>query len=54
MKSSEKKRFQNAFTVRNVAFESVVLDMFGKSATAITDYLISEEFFDLEYGVSLL
>lgn len=54
MKSSEKNRFQNAFTVCNVALDSVVSDMFGKSATAITDYLISEDSFDSEYCVSLL
>lgn len=54
MKSSEKNRFQNAFTVCNVALDSVVTDMFGKSATAITDYLISEKSFDPEYCVSLL
>ena len=46
MKSSEKNRFQNAFTVCNVALDSVVSDMFGKSATAITDYLTSDESFD--------
>lgn len=54
MKSSEKNRFQNAFTVCNVALDSVVSDMFGKSATAITDYLISEDSFDPKYCVSLL
>lgn len=54
MKSSEKNRFQNAFTVCNVALDSVVSDMFGKSATAITDYLISEDAFNPEYCVSLL
>ena len=54
MKSSEKNRFQNAFTVCNVALDSVVSDMFGKSASAITDYLISENSFDPEYCVSLL
>ena len=54
MKSSEKNRFQNALTVCNVALDSVVSDMFGKSATAITDYLISEDTFDPEYCVSLL
>ena len=43
MRSSEKNRFQNAFTVCNVALDSVVSDMFGKSATAITDYLTSDE-----------
>jgi len=54
MKSSEKNRFQNAFTVCNVALDSVVSDMFGKSATAITDYLISGDTFNPEYCVSLL
>lgn len=54
MKSSEKNRFQNAFTVCNVALDSVVTDMFGKSATAITDYLTSDEIFDAEHCVSLL
>ncbi len=49
MKSSEKNRFQNAFTVCNVALDSVVSDMFGKSATAITDYLTSNENFDAEH-----
>lgn len=54
MKSSEKNRFQNAFTVCNVALDSVVSDMFGASATAITDYLISDEAFVPDYCVSLL
>lgn len=54
MKSSEKNRFQNALTVCNVALDSVVSDMFGKSATAITDYLISDDTFDPEHCVSLL
>ena len=54
MKSSEKNRFQNAFTVCNVALDSVVSDMFGKSATAITDYLMSDKSFNPEHCVSLL
>lgn len=41
-KSSEKNRFQNALTVCNVALDSVVSDVFGKSATSITDYLIEQ------------
>jgi transposase len=53
-KSSEKNRFQNAFTVCNVALDAVVSDMFGKSATYITDYLISSDTFDPEYCASLL
>jgi len=53
-KSSEKNRFQNAFTVCNVALDAVVSDMFGKSASSITDYLISSDSFDPEYCTSLL
>lgn len=54
MRSSEKNRFQNAFTVCNVVLDSVVSDMFGKSATAITDYLTSDEDFNPQHCVSLL
>lgn len=53
-KSSEKNRFQNAFTVCNVALDAVVSDMFGKSASSITDYLISSDSFNPEYCSSLL
>ena len=53
-KSSEKNRFQNAFTVCNVALDAVVSDMFGKSATSITEYLISSDNFNREYCTSFL
>jgi transposase len=53
-KSSEKNRFQNVFTVCNVALDAVVSDMFGKSASSITDYLISTDTFDPEHCSSLL
>jgi transposase len=53
-KSSEKNRFQNAFTVCNVALDSVVSDMFGKSASLITDYLITTDNFDPAHCASLL
>jgi len=54
-KTSEKNRFQNAFTVCNIALDSVVSDMFGKSASLITDYLLkSDEEFNPEYCKSLL
>jgi len=53
-KSSEKNRFQNAFTVCNVALDAVVSDMFGKSASSITDYLISTDSFDPDHCSSLL
>ena len=54
MKASEKNRYQNAFTVCNVALDSVVSSMFGKSATAIADYLISDAPFDPLHCVTLL
>ncbi len=38
-RSSEKNRYQNALTVCNVALDSAVSDIFGKSATSIIDYL---------------
>ena len=43
MRSSEKSRFQNVFTVCNIALDSVVSDMFGKSASEITNYLLTDE-----------
>lgn len=54
MKASEKNRYQNAFTVCNVALDSVVSSMFGKSATAIANYLTSDAPFDPRYCVNLL
>lgn len=53
-KRSEKNRFQNAFTVCNVALDSVVSDMFGKSASAITDYLLTTNDFDVDTCKSFL
>jgi len=41
-RSSEKNRFQNALTVCNVALDSVVSDIFGKSATYVIDYLLEQ------------
>lgn len=41
-RSSEKNRYQNTLTVCNVALDSVVSDIFGKSATSIVDYLIEQ------------
>ena len=41
-RTSEKNRYQNALTVCNVALDSVVSDIFGKSATSVIDYLIAQ------------
>jgi len=53
-KSSEKNRYQNVFTVCNVALDAVVSDMFGKSASSITSYIVNSNTFDPEHCVSLL
>ena len=53
-KSSEKNRYQNVFTVCNVALDAVVSDMFGKSASSITDYIVNSETFDPDHCTSLL
>lgn len=53
-KSSEKNRFQNAFTVCNVALDAVVTDMFGKSASSITSHLLSSDVFDPDLCRSFL
>lgn len=56
MRSSEKNRYQNAFTVANCNLDAVVSDMFGKSALAIENYLINTEVgnFDAEHCKTLL
>ena len=41
-RSSEKNRYQNALTVCNIALDSVVSDVFGKSATSVLNYLIEQ------------
>ncbi len=54
MRSSEKNRFQNAFTVCNLTLDAVVSDMFGVSASAIENYLLDTDILDPQYCVSLL
>ena len=54
MRSSEKNRFQNAFTVCNPTLDAVVSDMLGKSATDIENYLLDTDTVDPEHCVSLL
>ncbi len=54
MRSSEKNRFQNAFTVCNLTLDAVVADMCGKSAMAIENYLLDTDTVDPNHCVSLL
>ena len=41
-RSSQKNRYQNALSVCNIALDSVVSDIFGKSSTFIIDYLLEQ------------
>ncbi|MDY3999995.1 MAG: IS110 family transposase [Blautia sp.] len=43
MRTSEKNRFQNSMTISKVRLDSVFSDPFGKSASAIMEYLIFTE-----------
>jgi transposase len=54
MRSSEKNRYQNAFTVCNLTLDAVVSDMFGKSAMAIENHLLDTDVFDPEFCTTLL
>ena len=54
MRSSEKNRYQNAFTVCNLTLDAVVSDMFGKSAMAIENYLLDTDVVNPEICVSFL
>ncbi|MFA9378893.1 MAG: IS110 family transposase [Lachnotalea sp.] len=53
-RASEKNRLQNCLTVSNIALASVLSDSFGKSASAIIDYILTCETFDPIYCASLL
>lgn len=50
-RSSEKNRYQNALTVCNVALDSVVSDIFGKSSTSIIDYLLGQSGTSIDHEV---
>ncbi len=53
-KASEKNRYQNALTVCNLSLDSVASSMFGKSAAAIVDHLVSGQPLGPEQCKSLL
>lgn len=50
-RSSEENRYQNALTVCNVALDSVVSDIFGKSSTSIIDYLLGQSGTSIDHEV---
>jgi hypothetical protein len=53
-RDSEKNRLQNSLTVTNIVLGSVLTDTFGKSSSAILDYLLNCDVFDPEHCVSPL
>lgn len=53
-RSSEKNRLQNSLTVSNIALASVVSDTFGKSSSALIEYILTSDTFDPEHAKTLL
>lgn len=46
MRTAEKNRYQNSMTISRIRIDCVLADPFGKSASRIMDYLLSDEPFD--------
>lgn len=46
MRSAEKNRYQNSMTISRIRMDCVLTDPFGKTASRIMDYLLSDEPFD--------
>ncbi len=46
MRTAEKNRYQNSMTISRIRIDCVLSDPFGKSASRIMDYLLSDEPFD--------
>jgi transposase len=46
MRSAEKNRFQNSMTISRIRIDCVLTDPFGKTASSIMDYLLSDVPFD--------
>lgn len=53
-RSSEKNRLQNSLTVSNIALASVVSDTFGKSSSALIEYILTCDTFNPEHAKTLL
>jgi transposase len=48
MRSAEKNRYQNSMTISRIRIDCVLTDPFGKTATRIMDYLLSDKPFDVK------
>lgn len=54
MRTAEKNRYQNSMTISRIRIDCVLSDPFGKSASRIMDYLLSDEPFDEDRCRSLI
>ena len=54
MVTSEKNRYQNSMTISRIRFDSVLTDPFGKTASAIMEYLLSTETIEDEKILSMV
>lgn len=46
MRSAEKNRYQNSMTISRIRIDCVLTDPFGKTASSIMNYLLSDVPFD--------
>lgn len=54
MRTAEKNRYQNSMTVSRIRLDCVLTDPFGKTASSIMDYLLSDQPFDEKHCLSLI
>ena len=54
MRSAEKNRYQNSMTISRIRIDCVFTDPFGKTASRIMDYLLSDKPFDEKECLSLV
>lgn len=54
MRSAEKNRYQNSMTISRIRLDCIFSDPFGKSASKIMDYLLSDRPFDEGVCLSLV
>lgn len=54
MRSAEKNRYQNSMTISRIRIDCVLTDPFGKTASRIMDYLLSDSPFDEKVCAKLI
>lgn len=54
MRTAEKNRYQNSMTISRIRLDCVLTDPFGKTASSIMDYLLSDQPFDEAHCLSLV